>query len=316
MRPLLLTAIGVSALLAGRLQAAPHDERYVFPVQPGCTLKLDSHRGGVFISESDDPFIRVLVQLEIGADTEADAAQLRSQLQLDVNQVGNVVSIFARNPSESRIRWIWREDRQIGLTYRITVPRRCNADIRMGHGNLTIGSLEGRVVAHLEKGTFSCRRVDGSCEATVDEGDIVMAHCVGPFRSRVNIGTIRAGVVLGALEARNSSGPIEVMMARGPVDAAAEAGDVEIGFPRRIGGDAAVTSRGGNVLLKIDPVANCGVEASAVWGTVTCRLPVAPTAGSMGKRRLTATLNAGGPSIVARASGGYVRLEPGETLFE
>src|SRR3954469_11578982 len=105
-----LPAIIAALLFSAAAHAVERDERHVFPVQPGCTLKLDSYRGNVTVTESDDPVVEVAVHFEIGADTEAEGDRMRSALQLELKASGNVVTIFARNPSESRIRWVWHED--------------------------------------------------------------------------------------------------------------------------------------------------------------------------------------------------------------
>ncbi len=314
--PAFIAVLLCTVLCGGRARAAEREERFAFPVQPGCSLKIDSHRGTVVVNESDESVVKILVQMEIGASNDAEAERLRAALQLDVHAAGNVVTIFARNPDESRALWVWREEKQIGLTYRVTVPRRCNADLTVRNGSVTLGSLAGRVRARVETGTISCRQIEGSVDVAVVEGDIVVSRCLGPLTARVQRGTIRTGLVAGRADVQSRSGDVEILLAQGPVSAAAEAGDLTVGFPRAIGGDAKLSTRGGNVVVKIDPAANGRIEASSVWGVVTNRLPLTIESGGSGKSQLTGLLHAGGPRVTARASGGYVRLEPGEPLFE
>jgi hypothetical protein len=298
------------------VRAAERDERHVFPVQPGCTLKLDSYRGSVIVTESDEPVVRVSIHMEIGSDTEAEGDRMRAGLQLDVKAADNTVTIFARNPKETRARWVWQEDKQIDLTYRITVPRRCNVDVKVINGNVAIGNLDGRLAAWVENGDISFRQVGGQVEAAVERGNITVSRCVGALTARVLQGVIRTGSIGGAADLKNASGNVEILQAHGPVKAIAEAGDVIVGFPRRIGGEVELTSRGGNVLAKIDPRAAGRIVATSVWGEVHCKLPVTVESGTNGRSRLTAQLNEGGPVLTLRASGGNVRVERGETLFE
>src|ERR1043165_257330 len=131
----------VFAGLAAFARGAERDEEYAFSVQPGCTLKVDSYRGAVLVAEGDAPQITLAVHMEIGADTEAEAERMRAQLQLEVRQAGNIVTVCARKPSETRIRWVWNDDRQIDLTYRITVPRHCDVDVQVINGSITVSSL-------------------------------------------------------------------------------------------------------------------------------------------------------------------------------
>jgi hypothetical protein len=304
------------AALALRGGAAERDESAVFPVSPGCTLKIDSYRGSVDITASDEPQVRVSVHMEIGADTDAEAERLRANLQLEMKAAGNIVSIFARNPRESRALWFWREDQQIDLVYRIAVPRRCNVDARVINGSVTVGALAGAMKARVENGTIFFRGVDGSVSAQADYGDIVVSHCTGAFTARLLRGTIRAGVIGGPIDVKNRSGDVDIMLAKNSVVAVAEAGDVSIGFPRNFEGETRLATSGGSIFATVDPAAGCRIEATSVWGRVHCRLPVAIEAGGNGQRKLVAQLHNGGPLVQLQANGGDIRIEPGEAPFQ
>ncbi len=300
---------------AGPLRAAERDIRHAFPVQPGCRLKIDSYRGRIEVTESDEPEVKILIHLEIGGETEADARRVLDGLQLDVQARDNAVSIVARNPRETRVRWFWQEDEQIELMYYISVPRQCSVDVKTGTGSITVGRLAGQMAARIEKGNIFFRSVEGSLDASAEFGDIVVSRCLGPLTARVLKGKIRAGTLGGSADLKISSGDVEVMMARGAITARAVAGDLTVGFPRTIRGEARLATSGGSIFASIDPLANCRIEASAVWGRVECRVP--GVAGSLSSgNKLAAQLNTGGPLLTMRASGGGVTIESGETLFE
>lgn len=299
----------------GPLRAAERDIRHAFPVQPGCRLKIDSYRGRIEVTESDEPQVKILLHLEIGGETEADARRVLDGLQLDVQARDNTVSIVARNPRETRIRWFWQEEEQIELMYYISVPRQCSVEVKTGTGSITVGRLAGQMTARIERGNIFFRSVEGSLDANAEFGDIVVSRCLGPLTARVLKGTIRAGTLAGAADLRNSSGDVEVMVARGPITARAVAGDLAVGFPRNIGGEARLTTSGGSIFATIDPLASCQIDASAVWGRVECRLPGAVISQS-GRGKATAQLQAGGPRLTLRASGGGVTIAPGEAPFE
>lgn len=290
--------------------------RHTFAVQPGCTLKIDSYRGSINVTESDESVVTVSIHMEIGGDTDAAAQRVLAGLQLNVAEENNTVSIFARNPRETRARWIWRENEQIDLVYRIAVPRRCHVDLRAVNGSITVGRLEGRMLARLETGNIFFRGVEGSVDAATDFGDVVISRCTGDVVVKTLRGLIRTGTVGGAADLKNSSGDIEIMTVKGPVKARAEAGGLTVGFPRTIGGDAELVSSGGGISVRLDPVSACRIEASAAWGKVSCDLPVKVESGGIGRSRLHAQLNQGGPSLKLRASGGGVAIAAGEAPFE
>ena len=303
-------------LLAIAAGAAERDVRRTFAVQPGCTLKVDTYQGAIVVEETDASEVRVEVHLEIGTDTEEEADRVRQALRLEFRAENNTVSIRARNPSETHLRFVWRDQEQIDLTYRIFVPHRCNLELATLGGSITVGILAGRMSARVEKGTIFFRGVEGSIDAATQFGDVIVSRCNGAVTLRTLRGTIRTGTLGGPARIKNTTGDIEVLAARAGIAASAEAGDVTVGFPRDASGDSELTVSGGNIFVRIDPAANCAIKASSVWGQVRNSLPLAIESGGNGKSRLSGRLNRGGPVLTLHANGGNVKLTPGETNFE
>lgn len=308
--------LGFALLLASASRAVEREFARTFPVEPGCTLKLDTYRGSVTVVESDQPEVKVSLQMQVGTDNEEDAARVYAALELEATAVNNTITLRARNPRETRVRFVWNDKHQIDLAWRISVPRRCNVDAVTLNGGITIGNLSGRIAARTERGTIFLKRIDGSAEATTETGDVVISRCSGPVNVRVLRGTVRVGTLGGLADLKNSTGDIEVLAARAGITASAEAGDVYVGFPRDTAGAANITTSGGSIYAKIDPAANCTINASSVWGHVESLLPMTIESGANGKRKLTGRLGQGGPVLTFHANGGQVKITPGETYFE
>lgn len=296
--------------LASAALAAERTVRHVFPAQPGCTLKIDTYRGNLTITEGEAAEIRVRLHIESSADTEAKAASFLKALQFQVEAAENTVALRARNPRETGIRWVWDEDAHLDLDYEIVVPQRCHVEVKNRDGAVTIGNLAGRMSVEAGGGVVFLRRIDGTATLRVDSGSIVVSRCSGDVSATLRQGTIRLGTIGGNVTAKNSSGDIEVMTARAAVQADAIAGDVTIGFAAPVAAASRVTTSGGTIRAQIDPLARCVVDASTLWGTIAARLPVEVDSGAPGTRRLQGRLNGGGPLITLRASGGDVVLTP------
>ena len=306
----------LSFLLAIAAGAAERDVRQTFAVQPGCTLTVDTYRGAIIVEETDVSEVRIALHLEIGTDSEEETDRVRQALRLEMKAENNTVVIRARNPAESHLHFVWRDREQIELTYRISVPRRCNVVLATREGKITVGNLAGRMSARTENGTIFLRHIEGSIEAATQFGDVIVSHCSGAVTLSTLRGTIRTGTLGGFANLKNTTGDIEVLAARAGIVASAEAGDVTLGFPRELTGDSKVSTSGGNIYVKIDPAANCMVNATSVWGHVQSALSLAVESGGNGRSRLAGRLNQGGPLVTLHASGGDVKLTPGETSFE
>jgi hypothetical protein len=297
--------------------AAEREFKQSFPVQPGCTLKVDSYRGVISITESDTPIeeVQVYLHMEIGADTEEEADRLREALQLEAKVENNVVTLRARNPRETRVRFVWDDKYQMDLTWRIIVPRQCHVDARNINGSITVGNLAGQIKARVDKGSISLKNIDGSVDAATQFGDVVVSRCSGAVKVRVLKGLIRTGSMFGPLDLKNTTGDVEVMAAYADIRASAEAGDAIVGFPKGRKGEAAVSSSGGSVRAKIEATSDCTVDAAAVFGTVESQHPLLITAGASGRRNLTGKLGDGGSPIMLRANGGCVRIVPADAFI-
>ena len=302
------------AALAGR--AAEREFTRTFPVRPGCTVKLDTYRGSIVVVESDQAEVEVTLQMETRSDNAEEAGRVFGAVQIDAAESDNTVTLRARNPSETRVRFVWNDKLLIDLAWRIIVPRRSNVDLVTRSGAITVGSLTGRVVVRTETGTIFLKRIDGSIDASTEVGDVVISRCSGPAKVRVLRGTIRAGTMGGFADLKNSTGDVEVLAARGGITASAEAGDVLVGFPRDTTGAAKLSTSGGSIHVKIDPATNCTVDASSVWGRVESLLPMTVVSGANGKGKLAGRIGQGGPVLTFHANGGHVKLTPGETFIE
>jgi DUF4097 and DUF4098 domain-containing protein YvlB len=296
-------------------RAAERTVQETFPVKAGCVLSVDTYRGGMVIEESEGTEVRVVVHIESTLANEHDANQAIDALKLELKSEGNRVSVLARNPQESRLRFVWNDDEPLDLSFQISVPKHCNMDLATGNGGIVVGVLAGDMKARTETGTIFFRGVDGSVQASSGGGDVVVSRCSGDLSLTTRRGNIRAGTVHGRAELKAANGDIDVLSAEGGLVASTEAGDVTAGFPRGITEGAVITASAGNIFAKLDPALNCAVKATSVWGHVETTLPFALD-GAAAKSKLSGRLNQGGPLLTLRANGGHVKIEKGDEPVE
>lgn len=308
----LITLLACVPLVA---RAIDREEEKTFAVQPGCTLKVDLYRGAIDVQESDGDDIVVTARLTFAVATEEKADQLRAMLGLEMRQEGNTVAVRADDPAGRGMKFTWNDNPQLDLECRILVPRRCRVELRTRDGGITVGNLVGQVYAHTVRGNVFVRRIEGSVDAATAAGDVIISRCSGEVVAQTERGTIRAGTLGGRAVLRNSGGDIEVLAALAGLDATADAGDVIVGFPNDFSGDAKIRTAYGSIFAKVDPAANCTVQASSFWGHVDNKLPLTIESGGNGKGKLAGRLNQGGPVLSLHANGGHVFLQRGDTYF-
>jgi DUF4097 and DUF4098 domain-containing protein YvlB len=283
-----------------------------FPVAGDAQLKVEIASGSITVEEHDAPEIKVTTYVDFKTDAEDQAARLEATLNLSVTADGSTVTIRAQNPGGRRVQLNLKEETPVEVECRITVPRRCSVDLATREGPITVGSLSGRMVVRTIRGNIFLRRIDGTIDARAQTGDVTISRCSGAVVASTVQGSIHAGTLGGRAEFKSANGEIEILAARGGLEVSAESGDVIVGFPRQRSGEARVRTGYGNILATIDPAANCVVQASSFWGKVQSTLPLTVETGGDGKSQLTGRLNQGGPRLTLSASGGNVKVKPGE----
>lgn len=295
--------------------AIDRDVTRTLAVKPDSKLRVDFARGGIDVQETDAAEISVTMHLMFAGMTELQADRLQAALGIEIKQEGETVIVRAASAEGRGVKLSWDDNSPVDLDCKILVPRRCDVDLQTREGGITVGNLVGRVVARVGKGSLFIRRIDGTVDASVQTGDVILSRCSGSVVAKTERGVMRIGTLGGRAVLRNTGGDIEVLQATAGLDVDAEVGDVTVGLPHDFAGETKIRTAYGSIFAKIDPRANCAVEASSFWGHVDNKLPLAVVFGGDGKGKLAGRLNRGGPLVILHANGGHVFLKSGDTYF-
>lgn len=283
-----------------------------FPVSGAAQLRVEIARGIITVDERDAPEIKITTYIDFKTDAEDKAARLEAALNLSMTADGPTVTVRTQDTEGRGLQLQLKDETPVDVECKISVPRTCSVDLATGEGSITVGNLSGRMVVRTARGNIFLRRIDGTIDARAQTGDVTISRCSGAVMASTVQGSIRVGTVGGRAELKSANGEIEILAARGGLEVSAESGDVMVGFPRQRSGDARVRAGYGNILATIDPAANCVVQASSFWGKVQSTLPLTVESGGDGTGQLTGRLNQGGPRLTLSASGGNVKIKPGE----
>lgn len=303
-------ALFLCSVLAAR--AIEREFVRTFPVAGNAQLTVEIASGIITVEEREAPEIKVTAFADFRTEAADEAARREVALNLTMTADGSAVTVRALDPDGRGLQLALKDRPPIELEIRITVPRACSVDLSTREGPITVGSLAGRMVVRTIRGNIFLRRIDGTIDARTQTGDVTISRCSGAVVARTIQGSIHVGTLGGRAELQSANGEIEILAARDGLEVRAESGDVIVGFPRQRSGDARVRTGYGNIVATIDPAANCVVQASSFWGKVQSTLPLKVESGGDGKSELTGRLNQGGPRLTLSASGGNVRLKPGQ----
>jgi hypothetical protein len=214
-----------------------------------------------------------------------------------------------------------------GPQFVISVPHQYNVDLHTSGGSIAVEELEGRVRSRAAGGSLRFGRIHGPVWGKTSGGSIALAGCVGPAEVETSGGSIHIGDVDGDVIARTSGGSIRIARATGRVvaetsggsidvaevwgaiDAATSGGSVTARLARQPQGSSRLETSGGNVVVFLAEMIGVEVDAKTSGGRVTTELPVMVQR-EFSKTALQAKINAGGPKLTLRTSGGNIYLNP------
>lgn len=152
----------------------------------------------------------------------------------------------------------------------VKIPENYNVELKTGGGSIELSDLKGTVDADTSGGSITLGRI---------EGDV---------RVETSGGSIRVEEVAGNIDAHTSGGSIKAKISRQPTE------------------DCRLTTSCGSVTAYLSPNIAVDLEASTSGGRVSSEFDVN---GSFKKRRISGTINGGGPKLVLKTSGGSVSVK-------
>jgi DUF4097 and DUF4098 domain-containing protein YvlB len=298
------------------LHAASHDViRRGFNVAEGGTLHLEAGIGDVKIVAGGTG-----VAVEIQRDADSDAYLKRHQVTF--SQSGNDVTITGKY--ESVFHFFSFGD-QLRVRYNIRVPAHYSIDVDTAGGDVDLADLNGNVTAHTSGGDVKTGRLTGTTALSTSGGDVELAGVNGKLTVHTSGGTIHLGEgsgpaelktsggsikvehIAGDLYARTSGGSIKIEEARGAIDASTSGGSVTARFAAAPHSECKLSTSGGSITVSLPASANLDLDAHASGGGVDSELPVT-VMGKHGEDSLNGKINAGGPRLVLRTSGGSINV--------
>jgi hypothetical protein len=287
-----------------------------FPVGPRPALMIISPDGPVNVRTVPGAReITVSIVQTVDTADPAEAGRRFAELDLTIGEAGadrvEIVSRFRRGHS-----WAWQVARPVALTYDVSMPERCDVDIRAGGGAITLGAVKGRVNLSTESGAIHAGEIDGTFAARSESGTVSLAACTGDIEVSTEVAGITIGRAAGKTVLASRGGFIEVQRVSGRIVVRGDGSDAVLGFVSPIREAADIVLSGGTLTLRLDNNAASTLDLrSSVFGRVNLRgeLPMHVGAGGVGTSRLQADVNGGGPRLVAHARGGSVlvrALEP------
>lgn len=293
-RVISVAAVSAAVLVATPAVAAEKNFDRSFDVSQGGRLKVDADGGSIAVTGTDGQ--KVIVQIRATGDEDR-----LDNLQFSADRDGEGVAVTAKKKSEVRS-WFSNGPR---IQVTVQVPRQYNVELSTSGGGIKVQQLNGNANGRTSGGSIDLEAIQGTVQMRTSGGGISAKSLQGDTQLNTSGGTIVANQVAGGLRAHTSGGSIRIDQAAGSIDASTSGGSINIDLAGANEGIVAKTS-GGGITLRIPSATKGNLNASTSGGNVSSDLTMSMS--ESGKSSLRGAINGGGPEILARSSGGSIRV--------
>jgi DUF4097 and DUF4098 domain-containing protein YvlB len=261
-----------------------------FSVAPGGKLTMKVDHGDVRVTGSDENAVEVRVTREVTRASASEAAKIIKEHRIELLQNGNEISITAHAPPSLRgTSWFsFFTQPNLNVHYEISVPRKCDVQLKTAGGNIEVADLRGGLKAETQDGNLDLSGIEGKVDGQTMGGNIRAVEC----KSELVVHT--------------QGGNVKIEEFSGPrVQGSTSGGTVFADFAVAPKADCDLHTSGGTVTAKLPADAAITLDAHTMGGTVNTELPV-QTEGKHQGSTLRGTINGGGPVLKLETMGGNI----------
>lgn len=284
------------------------------------TLELQSSSVDIDTHDGSEVSIEITRTLRRGNQEDFDKAL--EKLDLTFEQSGNDIRCIMVYDNKG-LGW-FRSNKRLNFKTVVRIPKAYDVDTKTSGGGIKLANLEGEATLKTSGGSIAMETVDGNVTARTSGGGIRANNLNGAVDVKTSGGSIHAENIAGTFNGRTSGGNITVNDIQGDTYVSTSGGSIRLGevvgnleastsgggITATIVGqptkDCYLKTSGGSITVAVSRDANLAIDASTSGGSVNTRLPLATLEAK--RSSLKGTLNAGGPVLKTRTSGGSIHI--------
>ena len=237
----------ISILLCANLLRISASEPFVSRVFPASSVRaVEAVTSGGSITVSGDADSEAVVEVYVSRDkwsAEKIKQTFEENYTLDIELKGGKLHVEAR--SKSRIS-NWNQQ-GLNISFKITVPRQANSNLRTSGGSIHISNMSGEQDFTTSGGSLKVENVSGKINGRTSGGSITVANSSDVIELKTSGGSISAKDCNGKIKLSTSGGSLNLSNLSGDIDASTSGGSVTA---KNIHGALKTGTSGGSVRLE------------------------------------------------------------------
>jgi DUF4097 and DUF4098 domain-containing protein YvlB len=170
--------------------------------EPNSMLDVATQSGSITIAGTDSNECSLTARIVGRAPTEQEAQELAEQVEIRSETADRVLKIRADKPHLAN-------NRSVGVSYEMTVPRRLNILCQSDYGSLSVARLQGTIKGKTSSGSIKAEQIEGPLDLDTSYGSIDCRSSAGPtVLLRSSSGSIAATDLKGEAKIVTSYGSI------------------------------------------------------------------------------------------------------------
>ena len=266
-----------------------------FQISPGKALELSTSGGNVEISTWD----KNEVYVKIYGNERA-----KQKVEFTFNNNEERVEVTAKTKNS----FFGFGNSGIKMKFVVKVPANFNPEVKTSGGNIKLENLTGNPELRTSGGNISIWNISGNIKTNTSGGEIKAEKISGNTNLSTSGGNIEVSEFTGDLDVNTSGGNIHLKGTESKIHAETSGGDIHLDYAGQNRGIDLRTS-GGNVDIKLPADFNASALLSTSGGHISCNF-TANRAVKISSSKFEADINNGGNSLIAKTSGGDIRVTP------
>ncbi|MFC1794531.1 DUF4097 family beta strand repeat-containing protein [Planctomycetota bacterium] len=172
------------------------------PLSPGSKLFVETGSGSITITGGDVTECSVIAEICGRAPTEEEAQLLVEQVKIELETVGNTLTVKAEKPPR-------KNKRSVSISYDITVPKQTNIECSSSYGPIEIANIKGQISGKTSSGSIKAENIEGPVNLDTSYGSVNCRNITGDnITVKSSSGSINAEIIKGSTQLTTSYGPI------------------------------------------------------------------------------------------------------------
>jgi len=172
------------------------------PLSPGSKLYAETSSGSITITGGDVTECSVIAEICGRAPTEEEAQLLAEQVKIDLETVGDTLTVKADKPPS-------RNKRSVSISYDITIPKQTNIECASSYGAIEIVNIKGQTSGKTSSGSIEAKNIEGPTNLDTSYGSVNCKNITGSsITVKSSSGSITAEIIKGPAQLTTSYGSI------------------------------------------------------------------------------------------------------------